>query len=307
MNPTAKGALAALDTFAEAWTVGDRGTLAALFTPKSALHSSAHGDVRGAADIASLFGADLDPERPLTLVTTNQYVGGDDDRAVLTSYLYAITPEGDPKPATFGGRLVADLSRHGADWRFDVLRLSIPWTDGDGTRFAKWTVPGREGWKPGDAAPAIVSELDSPWARGIPELDPDDLEQQLADFYPRYSWAMDQGDFALLRGCFTEDVYGTFLPMGDLKGRHEVIGQMKSFRRLWPWMQHFGRTLKMTIGESGTTAHLLVGRIIPQRPTAPSGEDLYGAHYELDLRREDGTWRISRFEYDEGWVTIREQ
>jgi hypothetical protein len=66
--------------------------------------------------------------------------------------------------------------------------------------------------------------------------------------------------------------------MGDRQGRHDVIGPMKSFRRLWPWMQHFGRPLKITVDEAGTTGHLVVGRIIPQQPTTLTGRDLCGAH-----------------------------
>ena len=232
MTPTAEGALAALDIFVAGWACSDQDALTTVFADSSVLHSSAHGEARGARDITALFSADFDPAMPLDIVTTNHFVGGDAERAVLTSYLYGFTPQTEPAPSTFGATLVADLVRTESGWQFEVLRLSIPWIDGDEARFAKWSIPSPEGWKIGDATPSIVSELDSPWARGIHDLDPHDAVRQVADFYSRYSWAIDQGDITLLHGCFTEDVFGAFPPMGDLQGRHEVIGQMKSFRRL---------------------------------------------------------------------------
>ncbi|MER5748620.1 nuclear transport factor 2 family protein [Streptomyces sp. NPDC002088] len=306
MNPITKDVRVALDTFAAAWTEGDQSALSSLFTESSVLHSSAHGQARGAAEIASLFSADLVAKTSLRVVTTNHSVSGDDRRTVLTSYLYGVSSPSDPTPSTFGATLLADLVRTEDGWQFAELRLSIPWTDGDPARFVPWSLPSAEGWKLGDATPAIVSELDSPWSRGVPDLDADDAVQQAADFYARYAWAIDQGDIALLRDCFTEDVSGSFPPMGDLDGRHEVIGQMKSFRRGWPWMQHFGRTLHVTVDEAQTSAHLVVGRIIPQQSAAPNGQDLYGAHYQLDLRRQNGIWRISSFDYIPGWITTKE-
>lgn len=306
---TAKDVLAVLETLANGWANGDTSALAGVFTESSELCSSAHGEARGASDIAAVLSADFAPDsaQPFAITTTNHYVGGNDERAVLTSYLYGVSPQRGPAASVFGATLLADLVRTDVGWRIETLRLSIPWTDGDPARFHKWTLPSVEGWKLGDPTPTIVSELDSPWARGIPDLDPDDAIRQAEDFYSRYSWAIDQGDIALLSDCFTDDAFGSFPPMGDRQGRHDVIGQMKPFRRLWPWMQHFGRPLKITVDEAGTTGHLVVGRIIPQQPTTPTGRDLYGAHYQLDLRRENGTWRISRFDYIPGWISTTEE
>ena len=120
--------------------------------------------------------------------------------------------------------LVADLTRGENGWRFRDLKLSIPWTDGDTSRFSQWKVLPGQGWKLGDPTPTIVSELDSPWARGVPPLSSTDAVQQVADAYARYAWAIDQGDFGLLSGCYTEDAFGEFPPMGHRDGRHEIIG-----------------------------------------------------------------------------------
>ncbi|MEC5319255.1 hypothetical protein VSX61_09920 [Brenneria populi subsp. brevivirga] len=88
--------------------------------------------------------------------------------------------------------------------------------------------------------------------------------------------------------------------MGALQGRHEIIGQQKSFRRHWPWMQHFADALCLELESDGRHARTIVGRIIPERPVDETGRNLYGAHYQLRLE-EDGQWRICWFDYRPGW------
>jgi len=297
-----------LESFLSGWANGDRKLLADAFRASGSIHSSAHGDAIGPGNIAALLAADQGTVMPLQLVSTNRYVAGDENNAVLTAYLFGhVIDPGSDVPATFGAVLVGDLARAEDGWRFSELKLSVPWTDGDISRFSRWKVPSGHGWKIGDPSPTIVSELDSPWARGIPPLPRTDAIQQVADSYARYAWAIDQGDIHLLRGCYTEDAFGEFPPMGHRDGRREIIGQQKEFRRNWPWMQHFGRPLSIDIGDDGKTAHMVIGRVIPQRPRTPEGKDIYGAHYQLDLRLEDDGWRISYFDYRPGWITANEE
>ncbi|KQR74423.1 hypothetical protein ASF98_21900 [Arthrobacter sp. Leaf337] len=298
--------LSALESFLAGWAGGDSKTLGHTFHASSSIHSSAHGEAVGAENIAALLAADRGMAMPLQLVSTNEYVAGNDSHTVLTAYLFGHVADPTARaPAVFGAVLVADLTRGEDGWRFRDLKLSIPWTDGDTSRFSDWNgLPGR-GWKLGDPTPTIVSELDSPWARGVPPLSSTDAVQQVADAYARYAWAIDQGDFGLLSGCYTEDAFGEFPPMGHRDGRHEIIGQQKEFRRHWPWMQHFGRPLSIEVDEHETTAHMVIGRVIPQQPLTPDGQDLYGAHYKLDLRLEHGAWKISYFDYRPGWITTK--
>ena len=296
--------LSVLESFLAGWASGDEKSLGHAFHASASIHSSAHGDAVGAENIAALLAADHGMPMPLQLVSTNQYVAGNASHTVLTAYLFGhVTDPTASAPAVFGAVLVADLTRGEDGWRFSDLKLSIPWTDGDPSRFSRWKLLPGQGWKLGDPTPTIVSELDSPWARGVPPLASTDAVQQVADAYARYAWAIDQGDIHLLRGCYTEDAFGEFPPMGHRDGRHEIIGQQKEFRRNWPWMQHFGRPLSIEVGADETTANMIVGRIIPQSPHTRDGQDIYGAHYQLGLRREQGEWRISYFDYRPGWIT----
>jgi hypothetical protein len=113
---------------------------------------------------------------------------------------------------------------------------------------------------------------------------------------------MDHADFALMRTCLTDDIAGEFTPLGRLEGIQAVIGVLKAFRRLWPWMMHYGRVIESEI--DGDTAEVIVGRLIPQQSTILDGEDLYGAHYRLSFRKTGAIWRIFWFEYRPGWITM---
>ena len=122
--------------------------------------------------------------------------------------------------------------------------------------------------------------------------------------YSKYAWAIDQNDIALLSDSYTKDASGGFAPMGRITGRHAIIGQQKSFRRHWPWMQHFADILRIDIEEDGLHARMIVGRIIPEKPYDERGNTLYGAHYQLRARLEnDHQWRICWFDYRPGWFS----
>lgn len=293
--------LAALLT---AWSNGDDAGLRQLFTPDATTQSSAHSPTSDSAHFAALLAADREESVPLQLASANEYVGGTPGHAVLTSYIYGrdTAPEATAT-AVFGATLVADLRRDDdRRWRFVDLKLSVPWVDGDRARFSHWSLPGDQGWQLGDATPAIVSEEDSPWARGIPVLADNTVEQNIIDAYYRYAWAIDQGDITLLRGSYTADAHGEFPPMGHRDNRRDIIGQQREFRRHWPWMQHFGRPLSLEVDDSADEARLVIGRVMPQSPRTADDQELFGAHYVLRLRLEDDIWRISYFDYRSGWI-----
>ncbi|MFJ5956464.1 nuclear transport factor 2 family protein [Paenarthrobacter sp. NPDC092416] len=295
--------VAVLESFLAGWATGDRESLGVAFHPTASLRSSAHGDLTERNSIADLLGADFGIATPFRLTMTNVYVAGSEKHVMVTAYVFGQSAnELSVARGVFGGTLVGELTPDEHGWKFDDLKLSIPWIDGETSKFAKWRIPSSQGWKLGDPTPTIVSELDSPWARGMSTLPSVDAVQQVADAYTRYAWAIDQGDIHLLQDCYTHDAFGEFPPMGHRDGRHEIIGQQKEFRRQWPWMQHFGRPLSIEVAEDETTAHMVIGRVMPQRPQTPEGRDIYGAHYKLDLRRERGVWRISYFDYRLGWI-----
>ena len=68
-------------------------------------------------------------------------------------------------------------------------------------------------------------------------------------------------------------------------------------------MQHYGVPLKISLGADGKTAEMWTGRLIPGQMKNENGEWLYGAHYRIELRKEDGLWKFSWSEYVPGWFT----
>lgn len=286
--------------FVSSWESGDGHKLASLTTGHFALFSNVHGQRTGAAAVCSLE-SDRRHGR-LRLESTNQYASAKGATGVLSAYVFGQMSRHASNPLLFGGAVTATLARSAEDWLFSELRIAIYWVEGEPGLPTHWRPPLGKAWQPGDPPPVIVSELDSPWAR-LPEIGhPIDVADQIAEAFNRYIWSMDHADFALMRTCLTDDIAGEFTPLGRLEGIQAVIGVLKAFRQLWPWMMHYGRVIESEI--DGDTAEVIVGGLIPQQSTILDGEDLYGAHYRLSFRKTGAIWRIFWFEYRPGWITM---
>ncbi|WP_287162573.1 nuclear transport factor 2 family protein [Rhodococcus sp. (in: high G+C Gram-positive bacteria)] len=298
------GVLKTLDMFTRAWRSDDLDKLADVFTLDAIFHSNPHGALSGASEIAARLRSDFSRANPPRLVSTNTYVAGNDAQATLTAYLYGVLADDETESAAvFGAVLLGEL-RHSDDrWVFDDLRLEVTFTEGNLAQVDSWDLPAAVGWQVGDETPVIVSEIDSPWIRNVPVLTDLTPEQRVADAFTRYAWAIDQGDISLLITAYSSDASGEFTPMGHRDGRRDIIGQQKAFRRHWPYMQHFGRPLAITIHEDGSRATMIVGRVIPQQDHNEYGRRIYGAHYRLELTLADNEWRIQHFDYRPGWIT----
>lgn len=121
--------------------------------------------------------------------------------------------------------------------------------------------------------------------------------------FSRYAWALDQGDFALLSSCFTEDALADFAPAGIVRGRQAVVAKLKACCCPQPWLQHCGDVLTITVDDAQQTARMLVGRIMPLHAYGPDGLPIYIAHYRMRLRRDgDLLWKFAAIEYWPGWV-----
>ncbi|MGR3376524.1 nuclear transport factor 2 family protein [Salipiger abyssi] len=203
----------------------------------------------------------------------------------------------------FGATVVLRLARVATGWQIAHIRLSSAWMRGADRLAAHWLLPSSDaGWQVGDPPPVLVSEIDSPWALQPIGPPPGDLHAAISELYSRYSFAIDQGDIGLLISAYTPDIAGGFAPMGQFAGRHAVIGQLRSFRRHWPWMQHFADLVRVEAEPDGRHARAIVGRIVPEQPVGPDGRKLYGAHYQLRARLEDdGQWRFCWTDYRPGW------
>lgn len=237
--------------------------------------------------------------------TSNHYVGGHDGEGVASAYAFGLIQRG-ASFLLFGATVVMTFRcAEDGTWLLTLARLSINWQQGDTALVDHWSKPPENyGWQLGDAPPVLVSELDSPWAKVSNSTLVGSVEESVAELYSKYSWAIDQGDIALLSDCYTDDAAGGFSPMGQLRGRHAIIGQLKSFRRQWPWMQHFADVVHVELEEDGVHARMIVARIIPERTADTSGRTVYGAHYQIRARLEsDGLWRICWSDYRAGWFS----
>lgn len=297
-----------VDDFFAAWSDAEWQGLAPSLAKTASLQSSQHGEGQGDAEWRRLLAADA--SALLWLRTSNHAtVVGKSGQAVASAYVYGLFGRGQQR-LLFGASVVLRFQLHGTNsrWMLTNARINVNWCKGDLTLVGHWRLPPSDaGWELGDEPPVIVSELDSAWASISNALPPNNVTVAVRELYSKYSWAIDQGDIALLTDCYTEDAAGGFAPMGALQGRHAIVGQLKSFRRHWPWMQHFADVVRLELEADGRHARMIVARIIPERPVDAQGYSLYGAHYQIQARREDdGQWRICWTDYRPGWFTATE-
>lgn len=302
-----KEALSFLEYFRRGWETGGWSDSEHYFAKGMSLRSSHKGMINGLEAVISAFAKDTESGSALNLVTSNYYAADDGQGlAMVSAYLYGeICPTVRYNPsAMFGAVVRVTLKIEANAWKIAELLVNISWAEGSTRYFPDWELPpGEKGWRPGDAPPVLVSELDSPWAC-IPENKIKSTEvEQIEEAYSRYSWGIDQNDFGQFRTSYTEDAQGLFPPLGPLSGLHSIVGSLKEFRRHWPWMQHYGVPLKITLASDGKTAEMWTGRLIPGQFKNARGEWMYGAHYRIELRKENGLWKFTWSEYVPGWFS----
>jgi ketosteroid isomerase-like protein len=306
MQADARPELATLqDGFFASWSRGQWQDLIPSLAEDAMLTSSQHGEGRGEADWRRLLAGDASA---LVWMRTSNHATllGRDGQAASSAYVIGLFGRGR-QHLLFGASVVLRFQFREPDSRWSLIsaRINVNWCKGELPLVSHWRMPPSDaGWQLGDAPPVIVSELDSPWALIGDALPQADTKAAVRELYSKYSWAIDQGDIALLSDCYTNDAAGGFSPMGPLQGRHAIVGQLKSFRRHWPWMQHFADLVRLELEADGRHARMIVARIIPERPADETGRALYGAHYQIRARREDdGQWRICWSDYRPGWFT----
>lgn len=305
----APAALAALqDLFFAAWSRGQWLALAPHLAEDAVLNSSQHGQAQGEAEWRRLLETDA---AALTWMRTSNHASlvGQGGQAASSAYAIGRFSRGSEQ-CLFGASVVLQFQSSGTDgrWALAGACIQIQWCKGQLSLAGHWRhLPRDEGWQLGDEPPTLVSELDSPWALVKDALPAASQEDAVRQLYSKYAWAIDQGDIALLSDSYTDDAAGGFTPMGRLQGRHAIIGQQKSFRRHWPWMQHFADVLRVEMEADGRHAQMIAARIVPERPVDEAARRLYRAHYQLRARREaDGQWRICWFDYRPGWFSDAE-
>lgn len=307
MKANTRALLAALrEHFFVAWSQGQWQRLTPSLSESATLISSQHGDGRGVVSWQHLLSADL-PDLAWLRTSNHATVLGARGQAAGSAYAFGLFSDGQ-RHLLFGASVILQFQETGDQWLLVHARIQINWYRGEASLVPHWRLPpGDSGWQLGDLPPVIVSELDSPWVLDGAGTWPGSAEEAVIELYSKYSWAIDQADIALLSDCYTADAAGGFTPIGALQGRHAIVGQLKSFRRHWPWMQHFADVVRLDLEGDGRHARMIVARVIPERPVDASGKALYGAHYQIRARQEDdGQWRICWSDYRPGWFTTED-
>lgn len=290
----------------EAWQTGRVAQLVSTLTDDARFYSVQHGTQKGAQQVADALLKDT-LEVEMTGQITNHFASTQGDQGASSFYWSGFIQHPSKGILLIGCTLVTRWCLSDEVWRCEEIRLAMNWSHGGRAIMPHWSaLPGQSGWRFGDAPPVLVSELHSPW-RLLPNMArATSLENAMADLYAKYAFAVDQNDFALLSSVYSQDISGGFAPMGELQGRDQVVGMLKSFRHLAPFWQHFAQVVRLEVEEDGQHARMIVARIMPERPWDEQGNKIFGAHYQLRTRlQEDGQWRICWTDYRPGWFSIR--
>lgn len=272
------------------------------FAAESQFFSSHHGHAKGGDAITKSLLRDT-ANGPMLGQFSNVYVATLNDKAIASFYLFGLMGTSNANLFLFGSTQVIEFSKVQDSWKIDTIRLVVNWSKGDSSQVSHWrNLPVQNGWQIGFEAPAMISELHSPWAVFPEVLPPEDLQEALEELYFRYAFAVDQNDMMLLKSAYSEDISGGFAPVGNLNGRDQVIGTLKNFRHLATYWQHFAEVVRYEEEPDGQHVKMIVARIIPERPVDESGQKVYGAHYQLRARKTaSGQWQFCWTDYRPGW------
>lgn len=299
---------AVLTEFRKAWQARDQDALTACFVPGAQAHLSHLGRFTGVGDITAALVQSTAETDFTRYRTTNSYTAVSDSTAHQSSYLLGTLADeradtqadGALDALLFGGHLIATYLHTPEGWRISNLRFDLDWQHGNRAHAKGWSFAGRTPHWPDDrTAPVILSEHDAPW-RTVPEpTEHGSAEEQVAEAYIRYAWALDQADFALLATAFTADAKADLAPFGKLNSGREIIAALKELRVGQPSMQHAADDFHVKV--TGDRATMDLFRVVPFLPTKETLDArVYGARYESHLRRENGVWKFDWLDYIPG-------
>ncbi|MBA9028517.1 nuclear transport factor 2 family protein [Peribacillus huizhouensis] len=292
--------------FAKALEANDVSTVESYFSPDSEAKFSHLGQFKGIEAIIKGL-THVGPKVDVTKFNiTNSYVAVAGEKAQQSAYLTGVLAndigEGKLDSFIFGGHFVNTYVKTIKGWKISHLRFELDWQSGKSSYVKDWKLAdGAVGWHPKTVTPTILSKLDAPW-RVFPNPDEQGTdEEQIAETYIRYSWALDQADFSLLTTVFTEDAKADMSPFGLMDGRQEIVSLLKILRSGHPYMQHAATNFRVKV--TGDTATLDIYRVVPFLPTKETLDaPIFGARYESRLRRENGVWKFEWLHYIPGWL-----
>lgn len=196
-------------------------------------------------------------------------------------------------------------------WKISVLRMDIVDADGDYEDFMKrWYFEDTHAkWFEGVHLPVINGELDSPWVRFPMCENVLDEKEAILECFAHYAFGIDTLSFENLRPTFADDFVAIMAPWGAMDKR-AFMTTLKYHRQPARYWTH--SVLPESIEINGNTAlvhaYRMAGHKQRNHPLTITAENVDIEHacarYEIQLRKEEGIWKVTRIEYYLGILEV---
>ena len=116
-----------------------------------------------------------------------------------------------------------------------------------------------------------------------------------------YAWAIDNGDWALLKSVFTDDAHLDYSSAGGPAGpRNEILLWLEQSLSVVPAIQHLVSNFQIDLSEDRAKVRAMfwcAARL-------PGMDDLFsaGGYYNEDFVRTAAGWKIERLVEDSRWT-----
>lgn len=198
-------------------------------------------------------------------------------------------------------------------WKIDILRMDIVDSRGDIPEFetAWYFEEPKAKWFPGVHLPVIQGEMDSPW-RCIPEAE-DVLteEEKVLEAFSRYAYGIDTLAFSNVDAAMSEKIVVNMAPWGTMDKRG-FLTTLKYHRQPSRYWTHSVKPESVII--DGDSCSLRLFRMAGHRQRAHEVEigrdnldhEYACARYEVEMEKENGSWRVTKLYYYLGIVDLGE-
>ncbi|WP_087975000.1 nuclear transport factor 2 family protein [Oceanobacillus rekensis] len=289
--------------FAKAYETGELTSIKHLFLKDAKASLSNHGNFEGREAIIEGLSSSLVPVDVARHYVTNEYIAVATGVGQQSAYLTGILADDLGErldPSWYSGHYTNTYEHTDEGWKIAAIRFELDWKIGNHSRIRQWEEPiDKLGWNPNVKLPHIISGLDAPWHVIPHSEEKDSNEVQILDVFTRYTWAVDQWDIGLLGDILTDDIATNVVPFGEVTGRREFMTTLQTFRTGRVNLHHVIGDYRIEI--NGDKAKLQVYRLVPYNVSKELlDKNIYGATYNCSLRREEGVWKLERFDYTEG-------
>lgn len=290
------------NNFAEYLEKYDLDSLKSLFTDNVCGHISTVGEVKGADQVASALVVNKDDLTLRRHLISNFVVHTKGDSARQSSYMMSLVGKDDGKflhSFEYGGKFLINWNKNDSNWKIDEIWFDLDWVKGNTSFVPEWTLLDYQIYS--GHKPMIYSEFDSPWAF-IPENDETltDEEQIIENMF-RYSFGLDNCDWTLHLGSYTNDV--KFVAGGkvlaDCAGR--LVDNFKNTSHKEAALEHAIKIVGVEV--NGDKAVMYGSRIEPHRLCSKIlcrntlNNNFYTAKYVNYLKKIDGVWKMYELNY----------